>query len=95
MRYYPNEPFYRPAGAGLLFLFLVALMIALAVVLFLALRKSRERQVDRTVPTPAPAPVAGDQAIHTARMRYARGELSRDEFNAIMSDLRADYPGTV
>jgi uncharacterized membrane protein len=47
-------------------------------------------------PTPAPGTPQNDPAVESARMRYARGELSREEFLRVAEDLGApvlDRPG--
>ena len=53
------------------------------------------------VPAAATAPVslAVDPAVATVRMRYAKGEISRDDFRHVMEDLTgvaastAPWPG--
>lgn len=40
----------------------------------------------------SPAARPGDSALEQARLRYARGEVAREEFLQIAADLRADSP---
>ena len=46
-----------------------------------------------------PAALGGDPAVATLRMRYAKGEVSRDDFQSAMADLTGaaatpSWPGT-
>ena len=44
-------------------------------------------------PTPlAPPPAAVDPALNEARLRYARGEISRDDYLRIAGDLTGQPP---
>ena len=40
----------------------------------------------------AGAPAAGDPAVAALRMRYARGEVSREDFQNAIRDLTGDAP---
>ena len=62
---------------GIFFLLLVALAIAALVWLVMSI----------TGRGPAPTAVRGDGALETVRMRYARGEIDRDEFSKLNADL--------
>ncbi|MGH2705660.1 MAG: hypothetical protein ACRDJ4_11360, partial [Actinomycetota bacterium] len=69
---------------GIFTLALLALLVALAVWGLVVLRRAR--------PTAGPgmqaAPRAEDVALREARMRYARGEITREQFLEISSDLQ-------
>ena len=70
-------------------LFLAAL-VALLVLLFTRLRHPLTMPPGTThAPPPPPAP-APDAALAHARLRYARGEVSRDEYLQLAADLGGD-----
>jgi uncharacterized membrane protein len=82
----PGHPGWAPLVWGLLPALLFGGLIALVVLLFL--RIARERAW-----SPATlAAVAADQAFVEARMRYARGDLARDDYLRIARDLGHDAP---
>ncbi|MDI7274935.1 MAG: SHOCT domain-containing protein [Anaerolineae bacterium] len=70
----------------LMFLVLVAAAAAVA-----AWALSRSGLLGGTAPerTVEPAPAADDLALEIARRRFARGEITRDEYEAIRRDLDA------
>ncbi|MGZ4113845.1 MAG: hypothetical protein ACXVQU_01380 [Actinomycetota bacterium] len=80
----PGHPGWVPFVWGLLPALVFGGLIALVVFLFL--RMARERSWS---PATAAA-VGGDQAFVEARMRYARGELARDDYLRISRDLGHD-----
>ena len=50
-------------------------------------------RLSRAAATPAAAAAAGpDAAVESVRMRYARGEIDRDEFVRVSTDLGAPPP---
>lgn len=73
-------------------LFAIAFLIAVAAFVVLVVRWLRVGAAH----VPAVAAVAGsaqpDAALAAARMRYARGELSREDFLRISSDLQEHPP---
>jgi uncharacterized membrane protein len=84
----PGHPGWAPFVWGLLPALLFGGLIALVVLLFL--RMVRERSW-----SPATvAPVTADQALVEARMRYARGDLARDDYLRIARDLGHDVPAS-
>ncbi len=86
-----RHPAWQHAGDGhplmhaLLLVLLVALLVAAAVWLFR--RLAQPRLVD-AAPVTAVAGPAGE-AIGLVRLRYARGEIGRDEFRQMSIDLGA------
>ena len=74
---------HRPVA--LLFVLLVAALLIGAAV-FAAVRLASRRPAPG-VPTFASTSGALDPAIEEARMRYARGDLSREDFTRLVSDL--------
>lgn len=73
-------------------LFLIAFVIAVVALVVLALRWLRGGPAHVHVP-PAAQPRPSDAALEAARMRYARGELSREDFLRISTDLQEHVPG--
>lgn len=69
-------------GFWLLCLVLLALLFAVAV--YGLLRLSGRGP---TGTTPAGRPPTGDAALESVRLRYARGEIDRDEFTRVSTDL--------
>ena len=94
-------------GGPLHVLFLI-LFVALAVVAAVWLvRRLTPGVAQATTPAVAPAgavavsgaPFAGDPAVATLRMRYAKGEVSREDFQNAIQDLTGaapaeSWPGT-
>lgn len=66
----------------LVFLLLAALVVWAIVVLVRHGRRGKTAPIDS-----APAAYKGDDALEVARLRYARGEITRDEFTALRDDL--------
>lgn len=89
MRGYPQH-FYGPrhfaGGFGML---CALLIIGLLVYLVVLARRDRDRDritpADQTSPAP-PAPGAGTPA-DIVRIRYARGEITREEYETMRKDL--------
>ena len=82
-------------GLGvLLFLLIAALVIGLVV--FAAVRLAGGRPSHRggwkTAMGPGPMMYGRDPALEHARVRYARGELSRDDYLRVVSDLGGPAP---
>src|SRR5512142_736217 len=82
------------AGFGLHWLFpllFLGLLTAAVVVGILALMRTRH---PATAGPPPTAPRPPDQALYELRLRYARGELSRDEYLQRAADLGDVRPPT-
>jgi putative membrane protein len=71
---------------GLLMLLFWGVVIALVVFAVRALTRSGSGQA--TPPAGSPGQTR-DQALEILRERYARGEISKDEFNSMRQDLTA------
>jgi uncharacterized membrane protein len=83
---YPTEMHH--GGHGLLWLVPLALVLLFsATFLWVALQTRGGRIGARPVQ-------AGDAALETLRLRYARGEVTREEFLAADADLRGVPPAT-
>ena len=67
----------------------------ITVVVLLLIRSGRHGHVHQHYPWPPPPPGPGrgpapaDEALTHVRLRYARGELSRDEYLRMSADLGA------
>jgi uncharacterized membrane protein len=66
-------------------IFLVLLFAAIAMLVIWLVRGGRHAEVLHEHATPVRASV--DTALQEARMRYARGEMTREEFLQISTDL--------
>jgi uncharacterized membrane protein len=91
--HFMNRPWWGFFG-WLVPLLIVAILVGAAV--WVVSRATRERPP--AVPPVGwmpPQPAASDPALEHARMRYARGEITRDEFLRMWSDLGGaiDTPG--
>jgi putative membrane protein len=82
--YYGHVHHGHPIFWLLLFLLFVALIGFAIYSLFGLTRAGRT-----TTPSTAPG---GDAALESLRMRYARGEIDRDEFIRVSTDLGAPPP---
>ncbi len=71
---------------GLMMLLFWGVIIALIV---LALRALSRSGSGRTTPPAGPSGQAGDQALEILRERYARGEITKDEYTTMRQDLTA------
>jgi uncharacterized membrane protein len=76
--------------AWLLFFVLLALIVAAAV--WLVLRLAGRRPLLPVAPTAMSSGPQADGALETLRLRYARGEIDRDEFLRVSGDLGAAPP---
>ncbi len=65
---------------------LVLLLLLLGLVVWAVVRVSRQAQVAAPAPPASPAQ-RPDPALEQARMRYARGEIDRDEYLRLVADL--------
>ena len=79
----------HPFFWGLLIVAAVAAIVALVV--YLLMRRSRPAApaAPYAAPPPPPQPQAsgGDPAVEAARLRYAQGELTREQYAQIVADL--------
>jgi putative membrane protein len=71
---------------GLLTLLFWGVIIALVFFVVRALSRSGSGQASSSASSPGQAP---DRALEILRERYARGEISKDEFNSMRQDLTA------
>ena len=78
----------HPLGSLLLFL-VVALVVAFVVWLVLRMMGSQAGTARSALTGPALAGTSLDDALDTARMRYAEGKIDRKEFLRINADLGA------
>ena len=91
-------PGYGPRGGwlfALLPLLIFGLLVALVAAAVVLLLRRPPAGPPGSRPWPGQAPWAGprpDDALQIARARYARGELSREEFLRIARDLGAPPP---
>ena len=70
-------------------IFMVVPLLVLILVVILALGASRPRE---PVPRYAPPPSSAGTALETLNARYARGEISREEYLRIRADLEGRTP---
>ena len=78
----------------LLFLLIATLVIGLVVFVAVRLGSGRpgHRGGWRTAMGPGPMMYGRDPALEHARVRYARGELSRDDYLRVVNDLGGPAP---
>jgi uncharacterized membrane protein len=84
-RFFPGYPIHRGWGFELAHLIFWAVLVATIVWLFVWLVRSPHHGLLHEHHAPPPRP--NDAALHEARMRYARGEMTREEFLQISTDL--------
>lgn len=92
-RYYPFGMMGGWGWIGLLFWLL--LVAAIIVVIVVAVRWSHTRTMHGTPPmagpapgpTPGPAP-APDEALEVARLRFAKGEITKEQFDEIVGAIK-------
>ena len=86
-RFFPSHPGGRFGGGVEVFhiIFMALLIAAVAMLVVWLVTSFRRGQLlhEHVVPVRAP----NDTALQEARMRYARGEMSRDEFLQTSTDL--------
>ncbi len=81
-------------GAGLFMMFLLIVVIVVIVILVVWALRHKDTQHHGTmypgnpVPPIAPTPPQDDPACGTARLRYAKGEISKEELDEICSTLK-------
>ena len=93
---YPGHYGAWPARPGLLAWLFMLVLVAVAVAAIIALpRAGRARHdVPPAAPPRPPFPAADDAALREVRLRYARGELDREEFLAKLADLGGSPAGS-
>jgi len=74
--------------AGLLFWALLVGLVVLLAVLLLKRRDDRGPTAPGVTPASPAAPAAAESPMDVAKLRYARGELTREEFEALKQDLQ-------
>jgi putative membrane protein len=82
MRYYDGDMFFNGFGV-FMFVFLVLLLIAVIVLVVWGVQHSKRIHEHPSVP-PFQHP---DSACEIARVRYAKGEISKEEFDEICKTL--------
>jgi uncharacterized membrane protein len=99
---FQREIQYMPAHhwiAGIVILMMFVVLVG--VIIWAVIRITRTDAAKRgpalsgPPPPPAPAPAAAsaeDAALTALRMRYARGEIDRDEYVRVASDLGVTLP---
>jgi putative membrane protein len=90
-----GAPFDHPWWQGLLgsLLPLLFLLAVVALVVWAVLRVAERRPDAARMGLWSPTGRQGDAALEQARVRYARGEMSREEFLQISTDLQGEPPG--
>ncbi len=78
---------HQHQGHPLFWLLILVLFVALAVLAIYSIIR-----LMRSGGQAATAPGGPDAAVESVRMRYARGEIDRDEFIRVASDLGAPPP---
>lgn len=69
-----------------------ALLLGLGIWLIMSIRHNTAARAGVAQPGVVAASPPPDTALREVRMRYARGELTREEFMQISRDLGADLP---
>jgi len=75
---------HHDGGHPFAWILLLLFLIAIAALAVIAVRALTAR---RATPVAAALPARGDDALATVRMRYARGEIAREEFLRLSEDL--------
>jgi uncharacterized membrane protein len=92
MRGYPDHMFYGPrlVGGGLSFL-LMLMILGLLVYLVVLLRRDSNKPEERSSTPPYAASPPSSPGVPTpsevVKMRYARGEITREEYETIRKDI--------
>jgi len=91
-RFFPGYPVRRFGGGVEVFhiIFMVLLFAALVMLVVWLVTSFRRGQLLHEHASPARS--ATDNALQEARMRYARGEMTREEFLQISTDLGGAPP---
>ncbi|MFA5890807.1 MAG: SHOCT domain-containing protein [Actinomycetota bacterium] len=90
---YPRQMPHHDAWGGPDTLWVVLMVVLIAafvgvLVWMVANARSKSRPASAAVlPPPPPPALRSDGALEHARMRYARGEISREEFLQVVQDL--------
>ena len=92
-RFFPGYPVHRVDwGFEIVHIIFWALLLT-AIVALVVWAVNASRHGGLLHEHPAPPRSSTDVALHEARMRYARGEMTRDEFLQVSTDLGG--PATV
>jgi putative membrane protein len=94
MRFGPRGPIeiHRLGYPVLHFVFAFAILALIALLAVWLVMSIRRTQVAPAGGPALPPPATEDVAMREARMRYARGEMTREEFLQISSDLGGAPP---
>lgn len=79
-------------GPGIVGLIFFVVLIALAIVALIALVRMLRTPRPQTIAAVAPAARTEDGALAELRLRYARGEIDRDDFLNRLRDLGGQAP---
>ena len=85
-----GQEHYFPWIHGLISLLLIAAFIVLIV--WIVKRVTRSYEITHT--SSGANPIASDPALHHVRMRYAKGEITKEEYDRLVTDLGPAYPLT-
>ena len=93
-RFFPGYPVRHFGGGVEIFhiIFMVLLFAAVAMLIVWLVTSFRRGQLGHEHAQPARATATRDTALQEARMRYARGEMSREEFLQVSTDLGGGTP---
>jgi uncharacterized membrane protein len=87
----PGRHAFWPLGGLVLWALLVGLLAFVVVMLLKRREAAGPGSTGTGIATPAAAatvPIAPESPIDVAKMRYARGELTKEEFEALKQDLQ-------
>ena len=88
------EHFHHNNGHPFAWVFFVLLLVAVAALVVIAVRVLLDGR-GRVAQAAAAPPTRVDEALAAARMRYARGEIGREDFLRISEDLGGSAAATV
>jgi uncharacterized membrane protein len=93
MRQFPNYPMYGPRAeypvwhliGGLVMLAILGMLVYLTITM---IRRNRSGRATVVPPVATPmAPATVPTPLEIAQMRYARGEITREEYETLRQDL--------
>jgi putative membrane protein len=73
--------------AGLVLLLFIGALVLLGVLLYGAARRDRRERVEGPLPPDREARLAEENALEILNRRYARGQISREEYLSMKEDL--------
>jgi uncharacterized membrane protein len=92
MRLYSERRGFEHHGGGHHWLELLFLAVLLVALLLIAVSLARVAFSDRARAAAAVGPASADDALSVLRLRYARGEVGREEFLVAHGDLGGGSP---